>query len=83
VGTVKLGPAPRRGFAELGGRGEAVGGIVVMRYGENALEVIERVRARLEEVERSLPEGVEIQTAYDRAPLIEASIETLTHTQLE
>jgi Cu(I)/Ag(I) efflux system membrane protein CusA/SilA len=83
LGTVRLGPAPRRGIAELGGRGEAVGGIVVMRYGENALEVIERVHARLEEVERSLPDGVEIQTAYDRAPLIEASIETLTHTLLE
>ncbi|MGH9160662.1 MAG: efflux RND transporter permease subunit [Vicinamibacteraceae bacterium] len=83
LATVRLGPAPRRGFAELGGRGESVGGIVVMRYGENALHVIERVRARLEEVERTLPEGVEVVTAYDRAPLIEASIETLTHTLIE
>ncbi|MEZ5318167.1 MAG: CusA/CzcA family heavy metal efflux RND transporter [Vicinamibacterales bacterium] len=83
LATVRLGPAPRRGFAELAGRGEAVGGIVVMRYGENALQVIERVRARLDEVARSLPEGVEIQTAYDRAPLIQASIATLTDTLLE
>lgn len=83
LATVRLGPAPRRGFAELAGRGEVVGGIVVMRYGENALQVIERVKERLEEVERSLPEGVEILTAYDRAPLIEASIDTLTHTLLE
>jgi len=83
LATVRLGPAPRRGFADLAGRGEAVGGIVVMRYGENALQVIERVRARLDEVARSLPEGVEIQTAYDRAPLIEASIATLTDTLIE
>jgi Cu(I)/Ag(I) efflux system membrane protein CusA/SilA len=83
LATVRLGPAPRRGFAELGGRGESVGGIVVMRYGENALQVIERVRDRLEEVERTLPDGVEVVTAYDRAPLIEASIETLTHTLIE
>ena len=83
VAEVKLGPAPRRGVAELGGRGEAVGGIVVMRYGENALEVIGRVKERLAEVEASLPEGVEIVTTYDRAPLIEASIETLTHTLIE
>lgn len=83
LATVRLGPAPRRGFAELAGRGEVVGGIVVMRYGENALQVIDRVKERLEEVERSLPEGVEILTTYDRAPLIEASIDTLTHTLLE
>ncbi len=83
VAEVKLGPAPRRGFADLGGKGEVVGGIVVMRYGENALEVIDRVKERLAEVERSLPEGVEIVTTYDRAPLIEASIETLTHTLIE
>jgi Cu(I)/Ag(I) efflux system membrane protein CusA/SilA len=83
LATVRLGPAPRRGFAELAGRGEAVGGIVIMRYGENALQVIERVRARLAEVARSLPEGVTIQTAYDRAPLIQASIATLTYTLIE
>ena len=83
VAEVRLGPAPRRGFADLAGRGEVVGGIVVMRYGENALEVIDRVKARLAEVERSLPEGIEVVTTYDRAPLIEASIETLTHTLIE
>ncbi|MGH9382524.1 MAG: efflux RND transporter permease subunit, partial [Thermoanaerobaculia bacterium] len=83
LATVRLGPAPRRGFVELAGRGEVAGAIVVMRYGENALQVIERVKERLQEVERSLPEGVEIVTTYDRAPLIEASIDTLKHTLLE
>lgn len=83
LATVRLGPAPRRGFADLAGRGEVAGGIVVMRYGENALQVIERVKERLAEVERNLPEGVEILTTYDRAPLIEDSIDTLTHTLLE
>lgn len=83
LATVRLGPAPRRGFADLAGRGEVAGGIVVMRYGENALRVIEQVKERLEEVQRSLPEGVEILTAYDRAPLIEASIDTLKDTLLE
>jgi copper/silver efflux system protein len=77
VAEVKIGPAPRRGIAELDGKGEVVGGIVVMRYGENALNVIERVEKRLEEVSRSLPPGVEIVTTYDRSELIEASIDTL------
>ncbi len=83
VATVKLGPAPRRGFAELDGRGETVGGIVIMRYGENALRVIDRVEERLAEVEKSLPAGVEIVTTYDRSELIEASIDTLKHTLVE
>ncbi|MGH9464082.1 MAG: efflux RND transporter permease subunit, partial [Thermoanaerobaculia bacterium] len=77
VATVQLGPAPRRGFAELDGRGETVGGIVIMRYGENALRVIDRVKERLAEVEKSLPAGVRIVTTYDRSELIEASIDTL------
>ncbi|HVR27901.1 MAG TPA: CusA/CzcA family heavy metal efflux RND transporter [Thermoanaerobaculia bacterium] len=83
LAEVKLGPAPRRGFAELDGRGEAVGGIVIMRYGENALRVIRRVQERLEEVKRSLPEGVEIVPVYDRSELIQASIETLRRTLVE
>ena len=83
VAEVRLGPAPRRGFADLNGEGEAVGGIVVMRYGENALAVIDAVEARLEEVRAGLPEGVELVVTYDRSGLIRESIETLTNTLLE
>ena len=83
LGVVTLGPDIRRGIAELNGEGEVVGGIVIMRYGENALKVIERVRAKLEELKSSLPPGVEIVTAYDRADLIERSIETLKGTLIE
>ena len=77
VGHVQLGPAPRRGFADLDGKGEAVGGIVVMRYGENALRVIEAVEKRLAEVAKSFPEGVRVVPVYDRSGLIEDSISTL------
>ena len=83
VARVELAPAPRRGFAELDGRGETVGAIVVMRYGENALDVIRAVKQRLAEVQKTLPTGVRVVTAYDRAPLIEESIATLRHTLLE
>jgi Cu(I)/Ag(I) efflux system membrane protein CusA/SilA len=83
VAEVTLGSGMGRGIAELDGKGEVVGGIVVMRYGENALNVIRAVKARLEEIQRTLPEGVEIVTAYDRSGLIEASIDTLRHTLLE
>src|SRR5512135_3312848 len=83
LGTVTLGPDMRRGIAELDGEGEAVGGIVIMRYGENALKVIRRVRAKLEEMKASLPPGVEIVTTYDRAELIQRAIETLRGTLVE
>jgi len=83
LGTVALGPDIRRGIAELDGEGETVGGIVIMRYGENALKVIERVKARLAEIERTLPEGVKIVTTYDRSELILRSIETLKRTLIE
>ncbi len=83
LAEVKLGPAPRRGLAELNGIGETVGGIVVMRYGENALRVIDRVKQRLAEVEGSLPEGVKVVVTYDRSGLIKESIATLTHTLIE
>ncbi|HEX6903378.1 MAG TPA: CusA/CzcA family heavy metal efflux RND transporter [Thermoanaerobaculia bacterium] len=83
VAEVRLGPAPRRGFGELDGQGEAVGGIVVMRHGENALAVIDAVKERLEEVRASLPEGVELVVTYDRSGLIRESIDTLTHTLVE
>ncbi len=77
VASVDLGPQIRRGIADLNGNGEAVGGIVVMRHGENALNVIERVKTRLEEMKKSLPEGVEIVTTYDRSDLIHKSIANL------
>ncbi len=83
VAVVQLGPAPRRGFAELDGRGETVGGVVVMRYGENALRVIERVAARLREVEAALPPGVRVVTTYDRSELIRRAITTLRRTLVE
>jgi Cu(I)/Ag(I) efflux system membrane protein CusA/SilA len=79
VGTVALGPEIRRGVADLDGKGDVVGGIVVMRHGENARDVIERVRARLREIEPSLPKGVRIVTTYDRSELIERAIDTLRH----
>jgi Cu(I)/Ag(I) efflux system membrane protein CusA/SilA len=77
VASVQIGPDIRRGIADLDGRGEVVGGIVVMRFGENALRVIDRVKARLAEVKSSLPEGVQIVTTYDRSGLIRDSIGTL------
>lgn len=78
VADVVVGGNIRRGIAELDGRGEVVGGIVVMRYGENALNVIERVKAKLEEVKGSLPPGVRVVTVYDRSQLITESVKTLS-----
>jgi copper/silver efflux system protein len=80
---VRLGPAPRRGVADLDGKGEVVGGIVVMRSGANALDVIERVKARLAELEQGLPENVELVSVYDRAPLIIEAVNTLGHRLVE
>jgi Cu(I)/Ag(I) efflux system membrane protein CusA/SilA len=77
LGTVAFGPDIRRGVAEWQGEGETVGGIVVMRYGMNALQVIRGVKAKIAEISRSLPPGVEIHAGYDRSGLIEASIHTL------
>lgn len=81
--NITLGPEMRRGAADLNGEGEAVGGIVVVRYGQNVLQVIDRIKAKLEEVKTSLPEGVEIVTTYDRSDLINRSIKTLTRTIIE
>ncbi|MCS3635712.1 Cu(I)/Ag(I) efflux system membrane protein CusA/SilA [Salinibacter ruber] len=81
VARVQLGPELRRGIADVNGEGEVVGGIVVMRTGENALATINRVKDRLAELEPSLPKGIEITTEYDRAPLIQRAMNTLT-TQL-
>ena len=83
VATVSLGPAMQRGQAELNGEGITVGGIVVMRYGENALEVIDRVKERIDSLETSLPAGIEIVPVYDRSTLIESAIDTLKRTLIE
>ncbi len=83
VGEVRTGPQARRGVAELDGQGEVVGGIVVMRQGENALDTIAAVRTKLDQLRSSLPEGVEIVETYDRSGLIHRSIDTLTHRLVE
>jgi Cu(I)/Ag(I) efflux system membrane protein CusA/SilA len=83
VAQVRIGPDIRRGVAELDGKGEAVGGIIVMRFGENALNVIEGVKAKLQEVQHSMPPGVKIVPTYDRSWLIGESINTLRHTLIE
>ncbi len=83
VGAVHIGPDLRRGVAELNGKGEVVGGIVVMRYGENALTVIDGIKKKLKEIEPSLPPGVKIVPTYDRSELIKASITTLREKLIE
>ena len=83
LGRVTLGPAVRRGITDLDGRGDAVGGIVVMRFGENALATIARVKEKLAAVRSGLPPGVVVRPVYDRSTLIEASIDTLRRTLLE
>jgi Cu(I)/Ag(I) efflux system membrane protein CusA/SilA len=83
IATVALGPEMRRGVADYNGEGDVVSGIVVMRASENALAVIERVKAKLEELKPSLPKGVEIVTTYDRSDLIERAIGTVTDKLIE
>jgi len=83
LGRVSVGPAVRRGITDLDGRGDAVGGIVVMRSGENALTTIERVKSRLAELQASLPPGVVVRTVYDRSELIEHAIATLREKLVE
>jgi Cu(I)/Ag(I) efflux system membrane protein CusA/SilA len=82
IADVQLGPELRRGVADLDGRGEVAGGVVVMRHGENAMNVIRAVKQRLAQIAPSLPKGVKIVTTYDRSQLIEASIHTLNHELL-
>ncbi|MCG9629862.1 efflux RND transporter permease subunit [Vibrio sp. Isolate30] len=77
IADVNLGPQMRRGISELNGEGEAVGGVIVMRFGENASEVISEVKVKLEELQRSLPDGVEIVATYDRSTLIDSAVENL------
>jgi len=83
IGNVILGPDIRRGVADLDGKGDVVGGIVVMRHGESALRVIDRVKDKIQEIEPSLPEGVKIVTTYDRTELINKSIETINEVLIE
>ena len=83
VADIRLGPQMRRGIAELNGEGEVVGAVIVMRWGENALKTISAVKDRLAELQRSLPEGVEIVTTYDRSDLIDRAVETLQRKLLE
>jgi len=83
VATVQIGGDIRRGMLDLNGEGEVVGGIIVMRYGENAQTVIDRVKEKLIELEKGLPEGIEIQTSYDRSDLISKAISTLRDAIIE
>ncbi len=83
VAVVSIGPDMRRGVAELNGEGEAPGGVVIMRYGENALTVIDGVKQRLREIEPSLPQGVRVVITYDRSQLILESVATLRRTLIE
>ncbi|ART62776.1 efflux RND transporter permease subunit [Kushneria marisflavi] len=83
VARIQLGPEMRRGIAELNGEGEVVGGVVVLRSGGNALATIEAVKARLDTLKSSLPEGVEIVPTYDRSQLIESAVENLSHKLIE
>jgi Cu(I)/Ag(I) efflux system membrane protein CusA/SilA len=83
IGTVQIGGDTRRGLLDMNGEGEVVGGIIVMRYGENASTVIERVKEKIKELEKGLPEGVKIEPSYDRSTLIENSIHTLKSSLIE
>lgn len=83
LGTVQLGGAIRRGLLDMNGEGEAVGGIIVMRYGENAKDVIDRVKEKIAALEKGLPPGVKIMTSYDRSDLIDRAIDTLKRTLAE
>jgi len=79
IADVHIGPEIKRGISDLDGEGDAVGGIAIMRYGENANTVIDAVKTRIQELKPSLPKGVEIVTTYDRSDLIHRAVETLTH----
>ncbi|WP_448681211.1 efflux RND transporter permease subunit [Pseudomonas nicosulfuronedens] len=83
VASIQLGPEMRRGIGELDGEGEAVGGVIVLRSGKNAREAIARVKDKLEALKKSLPEGVEIATTYDRSQLIDRAVSNLSHKLIE
>jgi len=83
LGAVAMGPDIKRGIADKNGTGEVVSGIVVMRFGENALDVIKSVKSKISEIEKGLPQGVTIQAAYDRSSLIQKAVATLTKQLIE
>lgn len=83
VARIQLGPELRRGIAELNGEGEVTGGVIVMRAGQNALEAIDAVKVKLATLKKSLPEGVEVVTTYDRSNLIKRAVDNLTHKLIE
>ncbi len=83
VARIQIGPELRRGVAELNGEGEVTGGVIVMRAGQNALEAIDAVKLKLATLKKSLPEGVEIVTTYDRSQLIKRAVDNLTHKLIE
>ena len=83
IAQVQIGPELRRGISELDGEGEVAGGVIVMRYGENALATIERVRDKLDELKKGLPAGVEILPVYDRSDLIQRAVDNLAEKLLE
>ena len=83
VARIQIGPELRRGVAELNGEGEVTGGVIVMRAGQNALQAIDAVKAKLATLKKSLPEGVEIVTTYDRSQLIKRAVDNLTHKLIE
>ncbi|WP_281561031.1 efflux RND transporter permease subunit [Thalassomonas sp. RHCl1] len=83
VAEIVIGPQMRRGIAELNGEGETVGGIIVMRFGENAQQVIDGVKEKLEQLKQGLPEGVEVVTVYDRSGLIERAVNNLAYKLVE
>jgi Cu(I)/Ag(I) efflux system membrane protein CusA/SilA len=83
IGTVQMGGDLRLGIFDMDGTGEVVGGIIVMRYGENADQVIRNVKAKIKEVEKGLPEGVKFKVSYDRSTLIEEAIESVKGTLYE
>ena len=83
IARVELVPDERRGITELNGEGEVVSGIAMARYGQNALEVIDNIKAKIAEISAGLPEGVSIETVYDRSELIHRAIDTLKRTLVE
>ncbi len=83
VARIQLGPELRRGITELNGEGEVTGGVIVLRAGQNALEAIDAVKAKLAELKKSLPPGVEVVTVYDRSKLIKRAVDNLTHKLIE
>jgi copper/silver efflux system protein len=83
VAHVQLGPQSRRGISELNGQGETVGGIIVMRYGQNAMQTIQNIKAKLQQIKSGLPSGVEIIQTYDRSKLISSAVDTLKNKLVE